>query len=59
MFYTINIIGKVRAIILTLSIIQLNQGNLVTGGDALSEKFLTIPMETDGNHAKDLLNQFV
>ncbi|HHB0714585.1 hypothetical protein [Enterococcus faecium] len=59
MFYTINIIGKVRAIILTLSIIQLNQGNLVTGGDALAEEFLTIPMETDGNHAKDLLNQFV
>lgn len=44
-------IGKVRAIIPPLSVVQSNQGNLVTGGDALAEEFLTIPMETDGNHA--------
>ena len=43
-------IGKVRAIIPPLSIVQANKGNLVTGGDALAEEFLSIPMETDGKH---------
>ncbi|MDU4845826.1 MAG: hypothetical protein E6X65_09030, partial [Streptococcus mitis] len=43
-------IGKVRAIIPPLSMVQENKGNLVTGGDALAEEFLSIPMETDGKH---------
>lgn len=43
-------IGKVRAIIPPLSMVQENKGNLVTGGDALAEEFLSIPMETEGKH---------
>ncbi|WP_415746314.1 hypothetical protein [Streptococcus pseudopneumoniae] len=43
-------IGKVRAIIPPLSMVQANKGNLVTGGDALAQEFLSIPMETDGKH---------
>ena len=43
-------IGKVRAIIPPLSMVQENKGNLVTGGDALAEEFLSIPMETYGKH---------
>ena len=43
-------IGKVRAIIPPLSVVQANKGNLVSGGDALAEEFLTIPMETEGKH---------
>lgn len=43
-------IGKVRAIIPPLTMVQAGMGNLVTGGDALAKDFLTIPMETDGKH---------
>lgn len=43
-------IGKVRAIIPPLAVIQSNKGNLVTGGDALAEEFLSIPMKTNGKH---------
>lgn len=43
-------IGKVRAIIPPLSMVKAVKGNLVTGGDALAEEFLSIPMETDGKH---------
>ncbi|MGT2965524.1 hypothetical protein [Streptococcus acidominimus] len=44
-------IGKVRAIIPPLTVVQSNKGNLVSGGDALAKEFLNIPMETDGKHA--------
>lgn len=44
-------VGRVRAIIPPLSLVQTKKGNLVTGGDALAEEFLNIPMETDGIHS--------
>lgn len=43
-------VGKVRAIIPPLEIVKDNSTNLVYGGDALSEEFLTIEMETEGKH---------
>lgn len=43
-------IGKVRAIIPPLTVVQSNKGNLVNGGDALAEEFLSVPMETVGKH---------
>lgn len=43
-------IGKVRAIIPPLTMVQAGMGNLVIGGDALAEDFLSIPMETEGKH---------
>lgn len=43
-------IGRVRAIIPPLAVVQSNKGNLVSGGDALAEEFLSVHMETDGKH---------
>lgn len=40
----------VRAIIPPLEVVRSNKENLVIGGDALSEGFLTVSMETNGIH---------
>lgn len=43
-------IRKVRAVIPPLAAVQSNKGHLVSGGDALAEEFLFVPMETDGKY---------